>query len=229
MIAAIARAEVLRLARTRFGWLATGGWCAVAIVAALLARHDRAYHGADRALLGAYATVVLPLAAFGVVGALLGARSLAAAVEPFARFGAPPVRSAWVAVGVGAIACALLGGALAAAVALLAHGELDPPRTHDALTSAYAGALGGAAYAAWFALGAAIGRRGGGRATLLVADWVLGAGHGTAALFAPRAHVRSLLGGLPPLELPASASALALVAIALLCAALAAWRVRRAP
>jgi hypothetical protein len=227
VIAAVARAGGLRLARTRLGWIACAGWCAVAIVAALLARHDRAFHGADRVLLGAYASVVLPLSAFAVVGALVGAGPLSAAIEPFARFGAPRGRSTWGIAGVAAIACMVLGAALAAAVALLAHGELDPPRARDALTSAYAGALGGAAYAAWFVLGAGFGRRGGGRATLLVIDWVLGTGQGTAALFTPRAHLRNLLGGVAPLELAPRVSALALVAIALACAAIAAWRAGR--
>lgn len=217
MIAVLTRAEGARLLRSRAAWLTCAAWCALALVAALLARRDGASHGADRVLLGAYGAVALPLTAYAVVGGVLGAGSLSAAVEPFVRLGAPAVRAALAAVIVSAIACAALGAGLGAAVAAVAHGAADPPLTRDAATSAYAGALGGAAYAAWFLAGAAFGKRGGGRTTLLAVDWVAGAGQSSAALFVPRAHVRNLLGGLPPLDVSERVSAAALVAIALVC------------
>jgi hypothetical protein len=55
-------------------------------------------------------------------------------------------------------------------------------------------ALGALAYAACFGLAQLVGG-GLGRAAFLVADWLLGAGAGVAALPWPRAHLRSLLGG----------------------------------
>ena len=99
----------------------------------------------------------------------------------------------------------------------------------DALTSAYAGALGGAAYAAWLALGTALGRRGGGRAALLVVDWVLGAGTGATATITPRAHLRNLLGGTPPMNLSESSRACALVILTIGCGLLATQRIGRRP
>jgi hypothetical protein len=217
VIGVLTRAEGARLVRSRAAWLTCVAWCALALVAALLARHDGASHGADRVLLGAYGAVALPLAAYAVVGAVLGAGSLSTAIEPFVRLGADPRRAALAAAFVSACACAALGAALGAAVAAVAHGASDPPLARDALTSAYAGALGGAAYAAWFVAGAAFGKRGGGRTALLAVDWVVGAGQSGAALFVPRAHLRNLLGGLPPLDVSERASALALVVIALAC------------
>src|SRR6201999_237703 len=127
---------------------------------------------------------------------------------------------------VSACACAALGAGLAAAVAATAHGAGDPPLARDVAISAYAGALGGAAYAAWFLAGAAFGKRGGGRTTLLAVDWAMGAGQSGAALFVPRAHLRNLLGGLPPLDVSERASAVALVVIALACVLVG---TRRAP
>jgi hypothetical protein len=74
-------------------------------------------------------------------------------------------------------------------------------------------------------LGSSFGRRGGGRPVLLVVDWMLGASGGAAALMSPRGHVRNLLGGAPPMDLSERASALLLVALAVVCAL---WSVRRA-
>ena len=142
-------------------------------------------------------------------------------------FGAAPARAAGVTIGVAAAACAALGGVLGAAVALVAHGISDPPLWRDAIVSAYAGGLGGIAYAAWFSLGASFGRRGMGRAGLLIADWVLGATSGAGAVMTPRGHLRNLLGGVPPMDLSQRASAFALVAIALLCAGFALLKARR--
>ncbi|MDP9152364.1 MAG: hypothetical protein M3O36_20755, partial [Myxococcota bacterium] len=97
----------------------------------------------------------------------------------------------------------------------------------DALASAYAGALGGAAYAGWFFMGASFGKRGGGRPMLLVLDWVLGASGGFAALITPRAHLRNVLGGAAPLAMSGQASSASLVAIAVACALLAVSRAQR--
>jgi hypothetical protein len=182
---------------------------------AIVARSQQSSHGADHVLVGAYGALVLPLVAYVLVGATLGPRSLAASIAPLVSFGAPPGRAAAVSVGVAVVACTLVGALLASTVALVAHGEADPPLARDAFASAYAGGLGGAAYAAWFALGASLGKRGGGRSVLLVLDWVLGAAGGASALLTPRAHLRNLLGGTSPMDLPERASAAALVTLAL--------------
>jgi hypothetical protein len=103
----------------------------------------------------------------------------------------------------------------------------DPPVARDVLASAYAGALGGAAYAALFALGASFGRRGGGRMVLLVTDWVLGANSTALALLTPRGNLRNVLGGAPPWGLGERGSAIALLALAFVFAAAAVRRTRR--
>ncbi len=226
MIGTLARLPVARLARAPRGWIAVGAWTLLALSIAVLARSRGAAHGADHVLLGTYGALVLPLLAYVIVGTVLGARSLAGSTAPLVAIGASPRPAAAVTVAVALVACAGTGCVLATSLALLAHGSADPPLAGDAMASAYAGALGGAAYASWFSLGAAFGRRGGGRSIFLVIDWLLGAGSGTAALVSPRGHLRNLLGGTPPMELSGRASAGALVLLTLVCALLAIRRSR---
>jgi hypothetical protein len=228
VIAALARPPLARLLRTPRSLLTLGAWCLLAVGFAVAARARGASHGADHALVGAYGALALPLLAYALVGAVVGARSLAASTAPLVSFGASPARAAAAAVGVAVAACAALGAVLAALVALVAHGADDPPAAADALASAYAGLLGGAAYAAWFAAGASFGRRGTGRTVLLVADYVLGAGRGAVALVTPRAHLRNLLGGEAPMGLSGRASTAVLVALAVVFALLAVRRARSA-
>ncbi|MGD0677964.1 MAG: hypothetical protein ABSC94_21330 [Polyangiaceae bacterium] len=225
MIALLARLALARLLR-QWGWcVACGAWCVLAVGVAVVTHVHGTAHGADEALLGAFATLALPLLTYSVVGGVLGARSLAASIAPFVGIGAPPARAAGVVVVVCASACVVFGASIAAAVALLAHGAADPSLARDGVTSAYAGALGGAAYAGWFSLGATFGRRGGGRTALLLADWVLGSSGGAAALATPRGYVRTLLGGVPPMDLSGRMSSLVLLGLAVACAIVA---VRRA-
>jgi hypothetical protein len=185
---------------------------------AVVLRRRGASHGADDVLVEAFGALVLPLLAYTLAGATLGARSVTGSTAPLVAFGASRAQAAAVTVGVGMAASALAGALVAVAVAVTAHGSADPPATHDALVSGYVGALGGAAYGAWFLLGAGFGRRGGGRLAALLVDWLLGAGGGVTALLSPRAHVRNLLGGAPPMDLSERASAAALAVLALACA-----------
>jgi hypothetical protein len=226
MIAAIVRPTLARLGRPR-PVLLLAAWFALSIGFALAARAGGAAHGADHALVDAFGSLVLPLVAYSLVGILLGRRSLPAAIAPLVSFGASPRLAAGVTLAAATIACVAAGALLAPAVAVVAHGVGDPPLLGDAVVSAYAGALGGAAYATWFALGASLGRRGGGRAALLVLDWLLGAGRGVSAVVTPRAHLRSLLGGAAPLGWPERASAVVLLVLTAACAAGAVIRSRR--
>jgi len=227
VIAALARPSVARVLRTPRALLSLGAWCVLGVGFAVAARSGGAANAADHVLVSAYGALVLPLLAYTLVGAVLGARSLAASTAPLVSFGAAPGRAAAVTVSVAVAAGVVLGGALAATVALVAHGSGDPPVGGDAVASAYAGALGGAAYASLFALGATFGKRGGGRTGLLVLDWVLGMGHGAVALVTPRAHLRNLLGGARPMEWSGYASATALVVLAVVCALIAVRRSSR--
>jgi hypothetical protein len=227
VIAALARPTVARLVRTRRAWLTSGAWCALAIAVAAAARANGAAHGADHVLVEVLGPFVLPLLAYALVGAALDARSLGASVAPLVSFGAPArraVAAAWI-VTVGA--CTALCAVLAAATAIVAHGAEDPPLVRDAFASAYVAALGGSAYAAWFLLGATFGRQGRGRAAFLILDWVLDRADGVLALVTPRAHLRNLLGGTPPMDVPQRASAIALVCLLGVYAFGALWRTRR--
>jgi hypothetical protein len=226
-VIALARLPLARLGRTPRAWVAVAVWCALAIGLALTARHQGATHGADQVLLDGYASFALPLLAYVLVGATFGGRSARASAAPVVAFGAAPADVAIAEVVVAAATCVIGGSLLAALVALIAHGAGDPPALRDALTSAYAGCFGGAAYGSWFALGSGFGRRGGGRTVLLLLDFVVAGDDGVLALITPRGHVRSLLGGEAVLDLPgrASAAMLAVMALALGFAAVA--RARR--
>lgn len=224
MIAVLARAPVARLLRTPRAQMAVGGWFAIAIAFAMRARGS--WHAVDHAMLDAYGPLVLPLLAYATVGGVIGAGSLSRSVAPVVAFGASPVRAASAEMIVAMVACTAAAACLAAGVDLLAHGAADPPLWRDMTASAYAGGLGGAAYAAWLMLGASIGKRGGGRFAFLLADWVLGANDGAAALVTPRGHLRNLLGGAPPMDLPQRASAAALVVLTIGCALIAVRRAR---
>jgi hypothetical protein len=223
---ALAKLPLARLGRTRRGWLSAGAWAALAVALAVVTRRQGSAHGADRVLLEGYASYALPLLAYAIVGATLGGASMKASTAPLVAFGAAPGRAAAMQVLVAAAGCAVSAALLGAAVAAVAHGSADPPVARDALTSAYAGGLGGLAYASWFALGASFGRAGGGRMALLFADFVVSGDDGALAALTPRGHVRSLLGGLPVLEWPERASAAALVALTVVYAALAIARAR---
>ena len=226
MIAALARPPLARLLRRPRAWLGTAAWCALAFAFALAARERGAAHGADHVLLETYGALALPLLSFVIVGAVVASQSLRASTAPVVAFGAQPARAAAASIAVAVAGCAVVGAAVAAIVALVAHGIADPPRLHDAAVSAYVGALGGAAYAAWLSLGASFGRRGGGRVALLVLDWILGEGGGMAALFSPRGHVRNLLGGGAPMDLSQRGSVAALVLLAIASALVAIRRSR---
>ena len=224
MIRSLLWPPAARLLRSRQAAAAILGGCLVVTALAIVARHDGSLHGADRILIGPYGSIVLPLLAYLIVGAALGTRTFATSVAPLVALGAPPARVTLAAIGVCAAGCALASALAGVLVAAIAHGVGDPPRWADAAATAYAGALGGLAYATWFAFGASIVRGGGGRGALLVLDWIVGAGDGPAALFTPRAHVRNLLGGTAPNDLPQIQSTLSLVVICVACTALAALR-----
>jgi hypothetical protein len=226
-IAALARPTIARLTRSPRAWLTTGAWFVVGVTFALAARAAGSAHGADHVLVGVFGAAIVPLLAYATVGAALGRRSLAASGAPLVAFGAAPARVAAVSLSVAIVASALAGALTAVAIAMLAHGTGDPPLGRDAAASAYAGALGGAAYAAWFALGATFGKAGGGRFALLFVDWILDGMGGPFSIVCPRGHVRNLLGGAAPLDLPERASAIALVVLGLACAIAAVARAAR--
>jgi len=226
--AALARPTVTRLVRSPRSWFALGGWFAVGVAFALAERIHGATHGADRVLVGPFGGLVLPLLAYALVGAAFGGRSIATTGAALLRFGAHPAGVAGASLGVAIAACGAASAITAVVIAVGAHGAGDPPIVRDAFASAYAAALGGLAYGAWFGLGATFGKGGGGRTALLVLDWILDATGSAPSLLCPRSHVRNLLGGAPPLDLSERASAVALAVLAACCAAAALLRAVRA-
>jgi hypothetical protein len=224
---ALVQLPIARLARTPRAWIPVGVWAFFAVAAALVLHGADPSSSASDALESAFGAIALPLLAYAVVGATLGGSGLARGVRPLVAFGASPARAALGQIVVAAVATALLGSFVGVVVAVLSHGSSDPPLARDVTATAWIGALGGAAYAALFAFGASFGRRGGGRAWLLVLDWGFGASDGTSGILTPRAHVRSLLGGDAVASLSNGASVALLVLLALGFGGLAVVRSRR--
>ena len=223
----LARIPALRLLRTPRAWLPIAAWAALAIAVALSARARGSTSGADHVMRGTFAFLILPLVAYGVVGATLGSSGLRRGIRGVVSLGAAPRSAALASVLVAAASSAALCGILAAVVCGLAHGSHDPPLATDLVASVGVGALGGAAYAAYFSLGSAIGK-GAMRGVFLAVDWIVGGGAGVGAILTPRGHVTSLLGGPLCADLSARASSIMLIVLFLAFASLAVLLVRRA-
>lgn len=225
MIAALARAPLAQLVRTRRGWLSVGGWTVFALATALSARS--AGLGADHVMRGTFGFIILPLVTYGIVSATLGSVGLRPAVRGLVAIGAPARRAALASVLVAMASSAIVCGLIAALVCLVAHGSADPPLAWDLPASFGVAFTASAAYAAFFCAGSAIGR-GAMRGAFLVIDYVLGAPVGFGSVFTPRAHVMSLLGAAPSFELSRRMSSVILVLLMLGYLALAVHLARRA-
>ncbi len=218
---------VARLRRTPRAWLPVALWSLLAVGATTLLHHAPIPSNASEALQSPFGAFALPLLAYAVVGATLGGEGLSRSTRALVAFGATPFRVALGSIAVAMVVAGALSSIVGLLVAVLGHGEGDPPLLRDALATAWVAFLGGAAYGGAFAFGSSFGKRGGGRAVVLALDWVLGSGSETAALITPRAHLRSLLGGDAVASLSGHASALCLVSFAAVFAWLAARRARR--
>ncbi|MDB4934832.1 MAG: hypothetical protein JWP87_1804 [Labilithrix sp.] len=226
MTTVLARIPALRLVRTPRAWLPIAAWAVLALAIALAARSRGSTTGADHVMRGAFAFLVLPLVSYGVVGATLGAGGLRRGIRGVVALGATPRSAALASVLVAIATSAALCGLLGAIVCALAHGSGDPPLGSDLPASLWISALGGAAYAAYFSVGSAIGK-GTMRGVFLAFDWIIGGGAGVGALVTPRGHVTSLLGGPACAELSQRASSMLLVVLVVVYASLAVVLVRR--
>jgi hypothetical protein len=195
--------------------------------AALLEKKVFPEDAADATLTGAVFGWTIPLLAYAAVARVALYGRLDDSAEPFARHGGDrrAVVSGFVLMTAArvAVVSALLS---ALAVLVASVGEVAEIRM-DALTSGWIGALGGAAYVAWFSLGSMWGKAGRGRLFLLAVDWVLGATTSAVAVPWPRAHLRSLLGGDLVVGLPAWQSSALLVVLACLYFLACVFRVAR--
>lgn len=184
--------------------------------ASLLEKEIAPEAAVDRALTGPVFGWTIPLLAYAAVARVANYRRLDDAVRDLARHGADRRATvAWFVLMTAARVAVV--GALVSALAVLL-GSSDPPalvRT-DMLTSAWIGAVGGAAYTGWFSLGSLWGKTGGGRLFALAVDWVLGGAASAVAVPWPRAHLRSLLGGDLVAGLPAWQSSVTLGLLAVL-------------
>jgi hypothetical protein len=224
MTLVLARVPALRMVRTPRAWLPILLWAVVALGSAVAARTSS---GAGHAMRGSFAFLVMPLVAYAIVGAVASGAGLRHGIRGVVALGAAPLRAALASLAVAVVFAAGACGVLAAFVCVLAHGSQDPPLATDVPISLWVGALGGGAYAAFFCAGSAIGK-GRMRSVLLAFDWIVGSGAGVGAIFTPRGHVLSLLGGLPCAELSQRASSLLLVALLLAYAAVTLLLIRRA-
>jgi hypothetical protein len=196
---------------------------ALAALAAYLERRTGGSGAVDRALTRDSFGLLLPLVGYGTYErATLGGR-LDATARIVSRHGARG-REAWLGAALTPTALlTVLGMSFAVVTVLFARGASDPALLRDLWQSAWIGALGGAGYSAWLALGSDLGRAGSGRKWILLGDLLLGSTTGSLALLWPRAHIRNLLGGQPALEL-AQGTALAALLLSTLFAALVALR-----
>lgn len=210
----LARLPTARLVRLRRSWLPIFGWSLLAVGSALVARAAQDASGADRVLRGTFALVILPLLSYGIVSSTLGSVGLRRSVRGLVALGAPPWRAACASIVVAMAASAVVCAAVAMLVCVIAHGETDAPLGRDLPMTFGVALTGGAAYAAYFCAGSAIGK-GAMRGVFLVLDYLLGASAGFGALFTPRGHVTSLLGGPACFELSRRASSVFLVVLTL--------------
>lgn len=227
MTLALARVSALRLIRTPRSWLPIVGWSLLAVVFAVSARARGSTTGADHVMRGAFSFLVVPLIAYGVVGATLGTAGLRRGIRGMVALGAAPRSAALASVLVAIATSALLSGALGAVVCAVAHGSGDPPLARDLVASLWIAALGGGTYGAYFSAGSAIGK-GAMRGVFLALDWIIGGGAGVGALITPRGHLTSLLGGPLCADLSQQTSSVLLVVLLLAYGGVAVALVRRA-
>jgi hypothetical protein len=169
---------------------------------------------------------VIPLTSFAIVARAIDRARLDDSVWCLARHGLAKQTLAFGLVLTAQALAALVAALVAAAGLLLAYGSLARASA-DLATTLPIALLGGAAYAGWFALGAAFLREGRGRFVPLVADFVLGGGTGLLAFAFPRSHLASLAGEQAVMDMSQRASSVMLLALTLALPALAAMRAGR--
>jgi hypothetical protein len=211
-IVTLARVPVARITRTPRALFPVVGWTLLALVVALSARASGQANAVDHVMRGTFGPIVLPLLTYAIVGATFAGNGLRPAIRGLVALGASRASAALASVVVAMVASAVACAVVAALACGLAHGPTDPPLASDLPASFGVAFVGGAAYAAYFAVGSAIGR-GALRAVFLGIDFVIGAPAGFGALFVPRGHVMSLLGGSPCFDLSRRTSSVLLVVL----------------
>jgi hypothetical protein len=221
VIGSLARVPLARITRSRVAVLSLLGWTALAVTVAVVDREHSSGHGATGALVHSFGSIALPLLALAIATAVANGDTLARSGRSLVALGAPPGQVAAASVLTGIVATAIAGVILGGVVLVVAG--TDRPLADDLVTTAWVAALGGAAYGSLFSLGSTFRW---GRGALLILDAFIGTVGGVSSVVVPRAHLRSLLGGLPANDLAQPWSIVALAAITVVCAALAVRRGR---
>ncbi|MFZ5897189.1 MAG: hypothetical protein ACOY0T_39385 [Myxococcota bacterium] len=190
---------------------------------AWLERNIDSSHGVDRALTRYSFGLWLPLTAYLIWQRASGSGRLESLIQGVARHAGNRRRAlAGASLVLGGI-LALHGLCFASVTVLTAHPSGRSGFASDLLVSGWVGALAGLAYAAWLTVASGFGNRGR-RGGLLILDLLFGSTIGVWALPFPRAHVRNLLGGVPPVGLAQAASSAFLIGLTLLALTIALLR-----
>lgn len=200
--------------RTRAFAMSLGLAFALALAATFVQRRVGSSGAVDRSL-GTIFTWIIPLSSFATVSAVIGSRSLKDAVWPVARFGLPRQSVAVAVTLANAFACAVVAVLLAWVALVFAHTSSSVPLGSDLFTTGWIALFTGVSYGAWFSLGAAFGRRGGGRGIVLALDFVLGK-LGLFGVVFPRGNAENLLGFDAPLHVSQPASSALLIGVSLI-------------
>ena len=198
----------------------------VVFAVGVLERRASAQRAADDTLTIAVFGLALPVLAYLLSERVCAGQRLSRSVDAVARYGSNRRAALLGLLLASAVTMALLSALLTVVALLGARLPTDPGLYRELRSSLGIALLAGSVYALWFAAAAAFGQRGGGRKWALIFDFVFGAGSSALALPWPRAHVRNLLGGEPPVGWSQGSAWLALTVIAVLCVGLS---VARAP
>lgn len=214
MIRALAAVPISRITRTRRGRIPILFWFLIAVLASIHAKMLGQTSGASHILKGPFGYLALPLLTYGIVSAAFGGIGLRPSIRGVVTLGADPRRAAFASVITAVLFSAIAAALTGSIVCIVAHGPTDPPLFKDLIATFGICLFGGAAYAAYFSAGSAIGK-GAMRAVFLALDWILGAPSGFGALFTPRGHIMSLMGRPQVFELSRRASSVLLIILLL--------------
>ncbi len=190
----------------------------VMFVAGVLVRRSDPAGAIDNVLAGAVFGFALPVLSYVISERSCESQSLDRAVDGVTRYGASRRAAMFGVLSTSCLVSACLSALLAALAVSGAHvsGEAI---AFDLRSSVGIAFLSGVAYTACFSAASLLGKQGRGRTWALLADFTFGAGSTSLSIMFPRAHIRNLLGGTPPLGLTQVSAWFALVLMGVACAA----------
>lgn len=215
------------------GLITVGLTLVMGLFLALLERRVSPHGAADRLVATSF-RIVIPLAVFSLSTIAIGVSNLREVVWPAARFGHS---RGLVATGhllaVGAVSASLVTALLSVGL-LVTHlgvptaamaGGVKVSLLSDLFTCAWIGTLVAFAYAAWFSLGATLGRQGGGRGFILTADFIFGP-VGVLGFLLPKGPAYNLIGLTESTSISQPEATLFLLAASTVVVAITALRAR---